>query len=86
MPLSIKNEEAAQLAREVADLSGNSITRGVIVALKARRDELLRQQGALRRLRLARACLEQEVWHLPNVDTSTSEEDLLDYGKSGACE
>ena len=45
MALSIKNKEAEALAHEVAELSRDSITRGVIAALKAYKHHLVRQKS-----------------------------------------
>ena len=36
MPLSIKHEEADRLARELTDLTGESLTQAVVVALRER--------------------------------------------------
>ncbi len=86
MTLSIKNKQAEALAHEVAELSGDSITGGVIAALKAHKERLLRQADATQRLRHAHDCLEQEVWSLPNVGTDLTEDEILGYGPSGGAE
>jgi len=38
--LNIKNDETQQLAREVADLAGESLTTAVTIALRERRERL----------------------------------------------
>ena len=42
--LNIKNDETQRLAREVAELSGESMTAAVTVALRERRDRLRAEQ------------------------------------------
>jgi antitoxin VapB len=85
MALNIKNPEARELAAEIARLSGQSITRAVIDALRDRKAVLDRRAGSTRRLRLARQLLEQEIWSLPDHPgaTSTTEDELLGYGEAG---
>ncbi|MFW5834468.1 MAG: type II toxin-antitoxin system VapB family antitoxin [Pseudomonadota bacterium] len=43
--LNLKSDEAHRLARELADLTGQSLTDAVIDALKRRRDELRTQRA-----------------------------------------
>lgn len=55
MSLNLKNPETCRLARELADLTGNTLTGAVTVAL---REELMRErrkQGAAERLKRMRA-------------------------------
>jgi antitoxin VapB len=42
--LNIKNDETQRLARELADLTGESMTTAVTVALRERRDRLRAEQ------------------------------------------
>ena len=44
MSLNIKNTEAYDLARELARLTGHSMTTVVLEALRKQREQLLRQQ------------------------------------------
>jgi antitoxin VapB len=44
MSMNIKNEEAHRLAREVAQLTGESLTEAVTVALRERLDRLIPAQ------------------------------------------
>lgn len=44
MSLNIKNPEAARLAAEVHDLTGESMTTAVIIALRERRERLLAER------------------------------------------
>lgn len=44
MSLNIKNQDAYDLARELAQLTGQSMTAVVLDALRAQREKVLRQQ------------------------------------------
>ncbi len=44
MTLNIKNAEAYQLARSISDATGESLTRVVIEALRARMEQMQRQK------------------------------------------
>jgi len=46
MSLNIKSEEAHRLARELAEVTGESLTVAVTVAVRERLDRLHRQRGA----------------------------------------
>lgn len=48
--LNVRNDEAHALAREIAALTGLSLTDAVIDALRRRRDDLLAQTGPDREL------------------------------------
>ncbi len=52
MSLNIKNEETCQLARELADLTGETLTDAITVAL---RERLERQRDIAKRLKRMRA-------------------------------
>jgi antitoxin VapB len=89
MALSIKDEEAEQLAGEVARLAGESKTRAVKVALRERRERLQLLRPRLDRHDELRRFLEQEVWsQVPRAvlgqPLSRSErEQILGYGPDG---
>ncbi len=46
MSMNIKNKETHQLARELADLTGESVTGAVTVALRERLERVRRERGA----------------------------------------
>ncbi len=46
MSMNIKNEEAHRIARELAGLTGESVTAAVTVALRERLERVRREQGA----------------------------------------
>jgi antitoxin VapB len=59
MSLNIKNPEAHRLARELAELTGESMSAAVTVAVRERRDRVLRNRsGGLveRMLEIGRDC------------------------------
>lgn len=78
MALSLKNEEADRLARDLAEMTGESLTEAVVVALRERLDrERSRQDVARRVSRLA-----AEVSALPVLD-ARSLDDILGYDEAG---
>jgi antitoxin VapB len=78
MALNLKNEEADRLARELAGLTGETITEAVVVAL---RERLERQHPVGRRAaRLQR--LVSEVGSLPVLDDRPADE-ILGYDERG---
>ena len=80
MPISIKNDETEKLAREVAELTGESITEGIRVALMERRDRLsqdTREKRLARLLAIAERCAS-----LPRL-SDRSEDDILGYDENG---
>jgi antitoxin VapB len=82
MPLSIKNEIAERLARQVAEETGESITQAIQSALEERWARL----KAKRRSRLVSSQLEdllRRVDALPTLD-SRPEDEILDYDEHGA--
>ena len=77
MPLSIKSERADQLARELAALTGESITDAVVASLEARLE--------LERRRLRRPGLVDIVerfGRLPELDDRSPDE-ILGYDEHG---
>ena len=84
MAISIRNEHAERLAREVARESGENLTQAIIHSLEER----------LQRLRGRRniSNLEKEIMNisrrcsaLPNLDTRSPDE-ILGYNKEGGLE
>jgi antitoxin VapB len=55
MALSIKSDEADQLARELAAETGETLTEAVVIALRERLDREHARRGASMRMRLARS-------------------------------
>jgi antitoxin VapB len=81
MALNIKNEETNRLAREVARLTGESMTAAVTEALRQRLQELQREAGASladRLMEIGRDCAD----HLKEPFRSIDHADLL-YDEQG---
>jgi antitoxin VapB len=89
MALSIKDEEAEQLASEVARLTGESKTGAVRVALRERRDRLALARPQHDRRDELRRFLEQEVWSqvppeaLARRLSRSEREKILGFGPAG---
>ncbi len=81
MTLSIKRIETEKLAHTLADLTGESLTTAVTVALEER---LLRVQGKRAPVDLKNVLLSigQRCAKLPDLDTRSPEE-ILGYNQSG---
>ncbi len=81
MALSIKNGEADRLARELVDLTGESLTRAVIVSLRERLERQRAQQDSRplveRIMEIGRHCAS-----LPLLDDRTPDE-ILGYDENG---
>lgn len=81
MPLSIKNEEAEKLARELAKETGSTITAAVTLALK---ESLRRLRGrkSVPSVREAITELSDRCASLPDLDERTADEILVydDHG------
>lgn len=77
MVLSIKNDEADRLARELAQLTGASITDVVVTSLRAQLEleRLSRRQRGF-------ADIQQRVRELPVIDPRTPDE-IIGYDDSG---
>lgn len=89
MPLNIKNPDVDRLAREVAELTGESKTEAIRQALLERRSRLrFRVRDAGRGARIQRF-LEQEVWvRVPEnqrgrAPTKAEREAILGFGPGG---
>jgi antitoxin VapB len=80
MALSIKSDEADQLARELAAETGETLTEAVVTALRERLEREHARRGASMRTRLAR--LTADVATLPVADGRTAE-DIIGYDDSG---
>jgi antitoxin VapB len=78
MALSIKNDEADQLARELVELTGESITDAVVVSLRQRVERERRRPGIRKRL----LDLADEVADYPVLDNRTADE-VLGYDDMG---
>jgi antitoxin VapB len=80
MALSIKSDEADQLARELAAETGETLTEAVVIALRERLDREHARHAASMRTRLAR--LAADVAALPVADSRAPEE-IIGYDDAG---
>jgi antitoxin VapB len=80
MALSIKSDEADQLARELAAETGETLTEAVVIALRERLDREHGRHAASMRTRLAR--LAADVAALPVADSRAAEE-IIGYDDAG---
>lgn len=80
MALSIKNDEADRLARELAAATGESLTDAIVVALRERleRERGRRRMGTVDRLRR----LASEVAELPVLDSRPADV-IVGYDEHG---
>jgi antitoxin VapB len=81
MPLSIKNEAAERLARQVADATGESITEAIQKSL-AERWERLKERRRGRILAQQVDDILRRVDALPTLDSGTPDE-ILGYDEHG---
>lgn len=82
MALSIKNPETERLARELANVTGESLTEAVTQAL---RDRLVREaghKGDREQLRAEIRRIQDEFQRLPILDDRTPEE-IIGYDEHG---
>ena len=77
MALSIKSDEADQLARELAAETGETLTEAVVIALRERLDREHARHAASMRARLA-----ADVAALPVADSRAPEE-IIGYDAAG---
>lgn len=77
MSLSIKNKEAYQLARELAQLTGQSMTAIVVNALRKERNEVTRQQHEEAKLEELMAIADRCAAHLDNPGLAVDHGDML---------
>lgn len=80
MTLSIKNDEADRLARELVEVTGESLTDAVVVALRERLARERERRGPGLRTRLER--LADELAELPPLDERGAEE-IVGYDEQG---
>ena len=80
MALSIKNDDADRLARELARETGESMTEAVVIALQERLERTRRQRQAGIAQRLRR--LADEVKQMPVIDSRHPDE-ILGYDERG---
>lgn len=81
MALNIKNPEADRIARELTELTGETITDAVITAMKERIERERRRRGyvvARREIRRVR----ERYQALPVLDPRTADE-IIGYGDRG---
>lgn len=81
MALSIKDPEADRLARELAERTGETLTRAVVVALRERLDRENHRIRALP-LRAELAAIRQRCSTLPVLDERIPDE-ILGYDERG---
>ena len=84
MALNIKSAETDRLARELAGLTGESITEAVTRALELRLEQERRERDVLRRERLKAALdeIRARVSKLPVLD-ARSDDEILGYNEFG---
>jgi antitoxin VapB len=89
MALNIKNAEVERLAAEVAELTGESKTEAIKVALAEKKERLVSQCEHRQRVGRMFDWLEKEVW--PNLPedvrgkhiSKAEREEMLGYGPDG---
>lgn len=81
MALNIKNEEADRLARDLAELTGESLTDAVIASL---RERLERESGRVQHygVREDVARIQQRIANLPRLDDRTDDA-IIGYDEAG---
>jgi antitoxin VapB len=82
MALSIKHDEADQLARALARETGETLTEAVVTALRERLGRV-RRPGRATRLRADIHAIQTRVARLPVLDARAAD-DILDYDEYGA--
>ncbi len=82
MSLNIKNTEAYDLARELARLTGHSMTTVVLEALRKQREQLLRQQQKDARVQDLMAIAQRCAQHVAQPVKAVDHGDML-YDERG---
>lgn len=82
MPLSIRNQRAEQLAREVASVSGENITQAIIHALEERLEKLKGRRKVKDTFNKIMA-ISKRCSAIPDQDKRPADE-ILGYDESGA--
>ena len=80
MQLNIKNDEAHKLASELADLTGESLTSAVTLAL---REQLARERRRRRPDRIAAKLMKIGSRYAALADTKRSPGEILGYDEHG---
>jgi antitoxin VapB len=80
MALSIKSDEADQLARQLVAETGETLTEAVVIALRERLDREHSRHGVSMRARLTR--LAEDVAALPVADSRAPDE-IIGYDDAG---
>ena len=86
MALNLKDEEAVRLAGLVAEMTGESKTRAIKVALEERLERLRAAETPEERYQRLMKFLEEEVWpHTRGTEplTTAEREEILGYGEHG---
>jgi antitoxin VapB len=82
MSLNIKNKEAYQLASEIAELTGRSMTAVVLDALRRERGQIARQQEMAPNMKVLMAIGKRCAAHI-NQNTTTEEHGDMLYDENG---
>ena len=82
MSLNIKNEETCRLARELAQLTGESMTGAITVALRERLERETHERGVEERVKKIRAIAERCAKNLKPGPSAVEHGDLL-YDERG---
>ncbi len=82
MALSIKNEEADRLARQISDLTGESLTAAVVNALRERLRQVVGRRADWG-LKDEIGAIQARIASLPLLDPR-SDEEILGYDPAGA--
>lgn len=82
MALSLKDKETDRLAREVASLTGETLTDAVRTALAERLERERRRRGQPTALAQRLAALGRRGASLPDIDPRTADE-IMGYDNSG---
>lgn len=80
MALSIKSDEADRLARDLAALTGETLTEAVVIALRERLDRESARQGPSLSQRIQK--IQDEIAALPILDPRTPDE-IIGYDEHG---
>jgi antitoxin VapB len=83
MSLNIKNEEAHQLAKELAEQTGESMTEAVIVALRERLAQVRNREEQIQARADAIMALGQEIASRMSPETRTMDVDEYLYDEHG---
>jgi hypothetical protein len=89
MAMNIRNQRVEQLAEELAEMTGESITAVILRALEERRERVALRTTGKHRLARALDFLEKEIWpKIPSKQrgrrvTKAERERILGYGKAG---